>query len=130
MLETQAQIWKGSGFSIERRAGAAISTVVFKMSGPFTARDMYGSLTPDALKALFEIPAGATSGKQIFDLSSVPYMDSAGLGMMVTQLVRCQNNGVCMTAVGVTPRVLELFRITKVDGLIPMAATVEEAEAN
>lgn len=104
--------------------------MVFKLSGPFTARDMYGKLTPDALKTLFEIPAGSSINRQIFDLSSVPYMDSAGLGMMVTQLVRCQNQGVKLTAVGVTPRVLELFRITKVDGLIPMAATIEDAVAN
>ena len=130
MLENQAQVWKSSAFTIERSAGQEADTVVFRLSGPFTARDMYGKLTPDALKSMFEIPASSAMTRQIFDLSSVPYMDSAGLGMMVTQLVRCQNQGVKLTAVGVTPRVLELFRITKVDGLIPMAATIEDAEAN
>jgi len=31
-----------------------------------------------------------------------------------------------MIAAGVTPRVQQLFKITKVDSVIPMAATVEE----
>jgi hypothetical protein len=30
---------------------------------------------------------------------------------------------------GVSPRVLQLFQLAKVDHLIPMAATVEEADA-
>ena len=65
----------------------------------------------------------------IFDLTRVPYMDSIGLGMMVSQHVRCKGKGIRMVAVGVNPRVLQLFKLTKLDTLIPMAATVEEAEA-
>jgi hypothetical protein len=34
-----------------------------------------------------------------------------------------------MVLVGVGPRVLELFRLTKVDRFLPMARTVEEATA-
>jgi hypothetical protein len=35
-----------------------------------------------------------------------------------------------MIAAGAGPRVLELFRMTKVDLVIPMTVTVEEAEVN
>jgi len=34
-----------------------------------------------------------------------------------------------MVAAGVNSRVMELFKLTKVDTVIPLAGTVEEAEA-
>jgi len=46
MTISQAQLWKGTPFSIERKEGKASGTVIFRLCGPFTARDMYGSLTP------------------------------------------------------------------------------------
>jgi anti-anti-sigma factor len=90
---------------------------------------MFGSLTPLALRNLFEfesMPAEQLPAVNIFDLTDVPYMDSAGIGMLVSHYVRCQAKGVRMIAAGVTPRVQQLFKITKVDSVIPMAATVEE----
>jgi anti-anti-sigma factor len=54
-------------------------------------------------------------------------MDSSGLGMVVRHYVRCQDKGVRFIASGVNPRVLELFRLTNVDTVIPLIATVEEA---
>ncbi|HUX44261.1 MAG TPA: STAS domain-containing protein [Terracidiphilus sp.] len=124
----QAQIWKGSSFTIERKKGKAPGVVIFRLSGPFTARDMYGTLTPEALRNLFESSSDEAPTARIFDLSEVPYMDSAGLGMMVSEHVRCQGKGLRMVAAGVTPRVLQLFKMTKVDTFLSMAATVEEAE--
>jgi anti-anti-sigma factor len=124
---TEAQIWKGSKFSIERIEGEAAGTVVYRLSGPFTARDMYGSMTPVELRNLFEsAPNGEQSLVNIFDLTDVPYMDSAGLGMIVSHYVRCHGKGVQLIAVGVSPRVLQLFKMTKVESLIPMTGAAEE----
>ncbi len=50
--------------------------------------------------------------------------------MIVSQHVRCQAKGLRMVAAGVSPRVQQLFKLTKVDTFIPMVATVEDAEAN
>jgi anti-anti-sigma factor len=125
-----AQIWKGSDFTIERKEGNAPGTVIFRLSGPFTARDTFSSLSPQALRNLFESQSDASPTLFIFDLSEVPYMDSMGLGMMVSQYVRCQGKGLRMFVAGVSPRVLQLFQLTKVDSFIPMAATVAEAEAS
>ena len=66
----------------------------------------------------------------IFDLTGVPYMDSAGLGVLVSHYVRCHGKGVRLIAVGASRHVLELFKMTKVDTFIPLAATVDEADAN
>lgn len=126
MSEMQAQIWKGSTFSIERTQDNG--TVVFRFSGPFTARDMYSALTPAALRKLFESdPPSPTPTDTVFDLSQVPYMDSCGLGLIVGHFVRCQNKGIRFSAAGVSPRVLELFKTTKIGGLFPFTTSTGQA---
>jgi ABC-type transporter Mla MlaB component len=128
---TQEPIPQGTAFNIEREQGKAPSTVIFRLSGPFTARSMYGSLSPLALRDMFNFQS--TPGEQppllnIIDLTSVPYMDSSGLGMIVTHYVHCQGKGIRLLLAGVSPRVLELFKMTKVDTTLPMSATVEEVD--
>ena len=103
--------------------------MIFRLSGPFTARDMYGSLSPSALRNTFESEMeGEKHTLHILDLTEVPYIDSAGLGMIVTHHVRCQAKGVRLVAVGVGSRVLQLLEMTKTDKLFPRAATVDEAD--
>jgi anti-anti-sigma factor len=124
-----AQVWKSSKFTIERNQGRTPGTVIFRLSGPFTARDMYGSLSPTALRNTFEAEEDSEpQAIHILDLTEVPYMDSAGLGLIVSHYVRCQGRGVRLVAAGVSPRVLQLFEMTKVDGFLPRIATVEEAD--
>jgi anti-anti-sigma factor len=64
----------------------------------------------------------------IHDLTGVPYMDSSGLGVIVTHYVHCQGKGIRLILAGASPRVLELFKMTKVDTTLPMATTVEEVD--
>jgi anti-anti-sigma factor len=129
-----AQVWKSSKFTIERSPGKTPGTVIFRLSGPFTARDMHGALSPDALRNTFEAEevddphALPIHPLHIFDLTEVPYMDSAGLGLIVSHYVRCQDRGVRLVVAGVSPRVVQLFEMTKVDGFFPRIATVEEAD--
>ncbi len=131
MTISQAQLWKGTPFSIERRAGKTSGTVIFRLRGPFTARDMYGSLTPVGLRNMLDFqstPGEEPPAVNILDLTDVPYMDSAGLGLVVGHYVSCQRKGIRLIAAGVSPRVRELFKMTKVDATIPTTATVDEAD--
>src|SRR5438046_79188 len=105
-----AQVWKNSKFTIDRNQGKAPGTVIFRLSGPFTARDMHGALSPNDLRNTFEseednnphaLPIHAL---HILDLTEVPYMDSAGLGLIVSHYVRCPGRGVRLVAAGVSPR--------------------------
>ena len=124
-----AQIWKSSKFTIERNQGKTPGTVIFRLTGPFTARDMHASLSPSALRNTFEPEQeGGQDALQILDLTEVPYMDSAGLGMIVSHYVRCRGRGVRLVAVGVSSRVVQLFELTKVDKFFPRFTTVEEAD--
>jgi len=128
MSTVPAQIWRGATFTIERSQNPAADAVIFRFSGPFTARDMYSSLTPLALRNIFESdPPHHAPNLNIFDLTEVPYMDSCGLGLLIGHFVRCQNKGIHLIAAGVTPRVLQLLKTTKTDHLFPMTATVDEA---
>ena len=131
MSTAPSQIWKGSSLHIERSQGQVPNSLVFHFSGPFTARDMYAALSPAALKSLFETEPTPQHPAQltIFDLTEVPYVDSCGLGLIVGHFVRCQNRGVRFIAAGVSPRVLQLLKMTKVDQLFPMTNTVDEAAA-
>ena len=116
---------------MERKAGKAPGTVIFRLSGPFTARSMYGTLTPNDLQDMMSFqstPPDEPPTLNILDITEVPYMDSSGLGRIVTHLVHCNGRGIRMIVAGVSPRVLELFKMTKTDAVIPMAATVDEAD--
>jgi len=128
METVQGLLWKGANFTLAQTSGRAPGTLIFRFAGPFTARDMHSSLSPIDLRNLFEPSAPGQKTLYIFDLTNVPYVDSAGLGMLVSQFTRCQGRGVRLVLAGVNPRVLQLLQITRLDTLLPMAATVEEAE--
>jgi anti-anti-sigma factor len=126
---TQAQIWKNSPFSIERKEGKAPGTVIFRLCGPFTARDMYGSLTPIDLQNMLDFQSAPEPPVlNILDLTEVPYIDSTGLGMIVRHYVRCQGKGVRVIAAGANARVLELFKLTKMEGVIPTSSKVDDVD--
>ena len=107
--------------TIERKPGKAVGTTIITLAGPIT------------LINLFDLQAQLRTGElpkvTILDLSGVPYMDSAGMGAIVNYYVHCQNRGVKLIVAAVSPRVMELFKMTKVDTVISLTATVEEAEA-
>ncbi|RSL17145.1 anti-anti-sigma factor [Edaphobacter aggregans] len=132
MMQTNhAQVWKSTPFTIERKEGKAPGTVIFRLCGPFTARDMFGTLAPIGLLNILSFqstPSEELPALNILDLTDVPYMDSTGLGRIVSHYVHCRGKGVRMIIAGASPRVVELFRLTKVDSTIPMAPTVEEAD--
>jgi anti-anti-sigma factor len=122
MATTETQIWKSARLTIER-GDCETEGRVFRFSGPFTGRDMYNSLSPDAFRNIFEsAPDGEQPAAHVFDLREVPYMDSTGLGMLVSHYVRCQSKGIRLSIVGVNPRVQELFRLTGMVTVLPIAS--------
>jgi anti-sigma B factor antagonist len=127
------QTWNSSPFNIERKPGKSPGTVILRFCGPFTIRDAYSSLPPGELNRILGLepaPGEAPPKLNILDLTTCPYMDSSGLGIIATHYVRCQKQGLRMIAAGLSPKVRDVFRITKMDKVIPIAATVEEAEIN
>jgi anti-anti-sigma factor len=84
-----------------------------------------------SLKQVLELepaPGEIPPVKNILDLTACPYMDSSGLGIIVAHMVHCNKKGMKVIAAGMMPRVREVFRLTKVDTVVPIATSVEVAE--
>jgi anti-sigma B factor antagonist len=106
--------------TLESVPGQAAGSRILRLTGPLTLSglfDFQGALRNDPPPAL------------ILDLTAVPYMDSAGMGAIINYYVAAQRRGQKVIAAGTNYRVLELFKLTKVDCLIPLAETVEQAES-
>ncbi|HEY0794975.1 MAG TPA: STAS domain-containing protein [Acidisarcina sp.] len=106
--------------TIERLEGASDQTRILRLTGPLTLMNLFEFQT---------VLRSETPPLTILDLTGVPYMDSAGMGAVIAYYVASQNRGCKLAAVGVNYRVLELFKLTHMDGLIPTFDTVEEAQA-
>ena len=89
------------------------------LRGPLTA--VNGPVFQNAMRR--EEPAHTV----ILDLSDVPYVDSAGLGLLVTAYVSRQKSGRRMVLSGINPRVQKLFDITRVASLFLIFSSPEEA---
>jgi len=129
---THWQTWNSSPFTIVRKPGKRPGTAILCLSGPFTTRDVYTCLEPLALKKILELetlPGGEPVTENILDLTACPFMDSSGLGIIVTHYVHCKKKGIKVIAAGISPRVMETMKITKVDTILPHCATLEEAES-
>jgi anti-anti-sigma factor len=100
--------------------GAKLGTVVLTLDGPFTLSNIFQ--LQGYLRTL--LPACL-----IMDLTSVPYMDSAGLGVVMNYFVNAQGAGRKLLLVGVNDRVRALLEMTKVDSVLRMFDSVEAAEA-
>jgi anti-sigma B factor antagonist len=65
----------------------------------------------------------------VLDFTNVPYMDSSGLGSLVSAYVGRQKSGRRVALSGVNDRVLRLLEITRMESLFLIFATAEEALA-
>jgi anti-sigma B factor antagonist len=64
-------------------------------------------------------PLLAIGGRTVVDLGDVAFLDSSGLGALVSLKVSAINQGMCrLEFVNLTPRVLELLRITRLKDLL------------
>ncbi len=63
----------------------------------------------------------------VVDLSGVEFIDSTGLGVIVTTLKHVREADGTLSVVVSTPRVLKVFALTGLDVVIPLHATLAEA---
>jgi anti-sigma B factor antagonist len=91
---------------------------------------LIGPLTIQTLFEFQDVSRQETDKPVIIDLAGVPYMDSAGLGSVVSVFTSCQRNGCGFAVIGLSDRIRTLFQITRVDGLLPVFTSLELAEAS
>jgi len=103
-----------------RGAEGSSGATILHLAGPLT------------LNTLFEfqdlVRKGGHANGLIIVLAEVPYMDSAGLGVILGAYVSCQRHGYKFALADVSERVLTLMKVAKVHTLVPRFATLEAAE--
>ena len=67
--------------------------------------------------------------KIVFDISALEYCDSSGVEMFVSSLTRIKKASGDLKIAGANQRIQRIFKMTGVDTLMPMFATVAEAAA-
>lgn len=103
---------------IERLDGAIEGQGVLRLKGPLTTEN----LSP------FQNAVRSENAPTVFlDLADVPYIDSAGLGCIVSAFVSCHKAGRRVVLSGVNPRVLKLLEITRVEPLFLIFPTLWDA---
>jgi anti-anti-sigma factor len=104
---------------IQRTAGSANDVTIFTLRGPLTIVTLF-----DFQTAVRQPDLRST----IVDFSGVPYMDSAGLGIVLSHWAHTQRIGVKFAAVAISDRVKVLLEMTGVANLLPSYPTVADAE--
>jgi anti-anti-sigma factor len=106
-------------FKVETQDNAS-GTRILKLIGPLTIQTLFD---------FQQIVREETTKPIIVDLSAVDYMDSAGLGCVVSAFTSCQRNHRAFGITGIGDRVKTLFAVTHVDGLLPCFDSLTAAEA-
>lgn len=88
---------------------------VLKLSGPLTIVTLYD------FQNLVRSNIGADL---VLDFTSVPYIDSAGVGALVGAYVRHQKEGHKVTLAGTSDRVRNTLKITQVDNFFQYSESV------
>jgi anti-sigma B factor antagonist len=88
---------------------------------------LHGPLTLENVPPFLNAVRRENTPTMILEMSDVPYMDSSGLGSLVSAYTSCMKSGRRVALTGVTPRVLKVFEITKTEPIFLMFATLDDA---
>jgi anti-sigma B factor antagonist len=105
--------------TIEDLPGPKDGQRILRLSGPLviaTLFDFQAMVRADNSRAL------------IIDFTSVPYVDSAGIGALVGAYVTHQKDGRSLALVGVSDRIHNALQVTRVEHFFRFFNTLSEAE--
>jgi anti-sigma B factor antagonist len=104
---------------IRRSLGATGSTTILWLKGPLSLSTL--SVLEQNLREIGNVDT-------VIDVSLVPYVDSAGLGAILSHWAHTQRNGRKFAMTGIRQRINLLLEITKVNTILPAFTTAEEAD--
>ena len=82
-----------------------------------------------SLEAVLNPLSQRTGCELVVDLAGVGFIDSTGLGVLVSTLKHVRESEGRLDVVVATPRVLKVFTLTGLDVVIPLHSTLESALA-
>jgi anti-sigma B factor antagonist len=103
--------------SIEDLAGPQEGQRILRLTGPLLINNLFD----------FQSRVRADQSRElVLDFTAVPYIDSAGIGALVGAYVNHTKDKRSLVLVGVTERVLNSLKVTKVEQFFRVYKTVEE----
>lgn len=105
-------------FAFELLPSATPDQHIYRLNGPLTLNNMF----------TFQEVLRSESVTTILDFTDVPYIDSAGLGVLTNSYVSHQRQGRKLLFVGVNERVSALFSLTNLNKLFEVFPDVESAK--
>src|SRR4051794_19040129 len=92
--------------------------------------DVHGDITADSEKPLMDAYGEAGAAKAIvLNFTGLEYMNSGGIGLLVTLLVRANRAKQKLLAFGLTEHYRQIFSLTRLDEAIGIYETEAEAVA-
>lgn len=105
---------------IQESAGSRDGVLILRLTGPLNLPNVF---------AFQSKVRGDNSRALILDFSSVPLIDSAGIGALVGAYVNRQKDGRSLGLVGVNQRIHHALEVTRVEGFFHFFNSVAEAES-
>ncbi|MGI8774866.1 MAG: STAS domain-containing protein [Actinomycetota bacterium] len=105
---------------------------VRKVRDDVSVIDVKGDVTAaseDALTEAFEEASPKGIKRIVFNFEGLEYMNSSGIGLIVTLLVRANRAGQKIAAYGLTEHYRQIFELTRLDDAISIHSTESEALA-
>lgn len=107
------------------------SLPVRRLNGRVSVIDISGEVTAKSEDALAAAFADAGSGVQavILNFGGLEYMNSSGIGLLVTLLIRAQRSKQKLLACGLSDHYRQIFQLTRLDEAIGIYGSESEAVA-
>lgn len=109
---------------------AKVTMTTRKLNSLATAIDIQGEINAFAESVLMEAFAQATAGGARFVLlnfTGLEYMNSSGIGLLVTMLIRANRQKQRLFAYGLTEHYRQIFELTRLNEAIQIYASEAEA---
>jgi anti-sigma B factor antagonist len=107
--------------TVTAKSGLHEGTTILVLQGPLT------------LQSSFDFQNDLAQHKPallVLDLTESPYMDSAGLGLLMNYYVSAEKNGRKLLLAGANHRINALLEMTKVNQILKNYPTAADAEAS
>jgi anti-sigma B factor antagonist len=111
---------------------STLSTKVRKPKSDVGIIDIQGDVTGFAENTLMDAFAQASNGNIsaiLLNFSDLDYMNSSGIGLLVTLLIRTQRQKQKLIAYGLSEHYQEIFKLTRLDEAIGIYTNESEALA-
>ena len=97
------------------------TVIELDQQGPASILRIEGDITSGSeadLMAAYGLAAANGASAVILDFSKLEYMNSGGIGLLVTLLVRAQRGGSRLVATGLSEHYRQIFSLTRLDEAI------------